>query len=326
MWCGGVQVPIGLNNTFEILAATGHTELLRTLFGARVVGVWLAVGFALAQAVTLTTSGRAMGAERGLKPDDGLALVAAACKGHVDTAVLLLERGVPADTPVRLQLSLRQVPKGGAADARFICAHRGFIDIGFQPAGCELRHRHYDSDAIHVLGNAPCLCRTVWAAMAKAAAPHLGGPCGSATAPWYTHCWRAGACIPSSPPFPTSSPTSSLLATMLAERSTPRRASSSRRAGPDTLIGRGRGRLGRRRASPGVADAEGETPLMVAARLGHAGLVIALLDAGADPDAVDQQGWTALQKAMVRRHVEVVNIIVKVLKQAQRFDASTLAC
>jgi ankyrin repeat protein len=80
-------------------------------------------------------------------------------------------------------------------------------------------------------------------------------------------------------------------------------------------------RLERRRASPGVADAEGETPLMVAARLGHAGLVSALLDAGADPDAVDQLGWTALQKAMVRRHVEVVNIIVKVLERAQRFDA-----
>jgi hypothetical protein len=36
-----LQVPIGLNSTFEILAATGHTELLRTLFGAC---VWLGFG------------------------------------------------------------------------------------------------------------------------------------------------------------------------------------------------------------------------------------------------------------------------------------------
>jgi len=104
-------VPIGLNSTFEILAATGHTELLRTLFGAwrELVGV-SGCGFALGFAIRKQVGGGSDSeresdgsTERGLKPDDGLALVAAACKGHVDTAALLLERGVPADTPVRLQ-------------------------------------------------------------------------------------------------------------------------------------------------------------------------------------------------------------------------------
>jgi ankyrin repeat protein len=42
-----------------------------------------------------------------------------------------------------------------------------------------------------------------------------------------------------------------------------------------------------------------------------------LLGAGADAGAVDSLGWTALQKAMARRHVEVANIIVKALKEAQ---------
>lgn len=43
---------------------------------------------------------------------------------------------------------------------------------------------------------------------------------------------------------------------------------------------------------------EGATPLMVAAGQGHGELVDALLAAGAEVDAVDLRGWTALMKGL----------------------------
>ena len=53
----------------------------------------------------------------------------------------------------------------------------------------------------------------------------------------------------------------------------------------------------------------GETLLMTAARFGNAGIVLALITAGVDPQAVDRQGDTASNYAQVHEHPHVEAII-----------------
>ena len=61
------------------------------------------------------------------------------------------------------------------------------------------------------------------------------------------------------------------------------------------------------------AAPNGMTPLMVAARLGHADAVCVLIDAGADKEIVDDKnGMPALHWAAFRGHLEVVMVLLHV--------------
>lgn len=60
---------------------------------------------------------------------------------------------------------------------------------------------------------------------------------------------------------------------------------------------------------PDFADAEGQTPLMLAARLGHAEIVAALLAAGADPNAATAEGRTARDFALRNGHAAIVKLL-----------------
>lgn len=57
-------------------------------------------------------------------------------------------------------------------------------------------------------------------------------------------------------------------------------------------------------------DRHGQTPLNVAARLGHAEVVKVLLAAGADVDHADCDGWTALRAAAWGGHTQVVELLL----------------
>ena len=48
---------------------------------------------------------------------------------------------------------------------------------------------------------------------------------------------------------------------------------------------------------------------MMAAGEGHTDTIRALLDAGADVNAKDNEGWTALHEAEIGGHTEVVEIL-----------------
>lgn len=83
-------------------------------------------------------------------------------------------------------------------------------------------------------------------------------------------------------------------------------------------------------------DRQGRTALHVAAYAGHIEIVIALLEAGADPALADAQGRTPLMEAVRGGHVEVVDELLRQLpdggaSQAARVDADgrgllSLAC
>ena len=64
---------------------------------------------------------------------------------------------------------------------------------------------------------------------------------------------------------------------------------------------------------PGSVDAQTErrwTPLMWASSRGHAGIVKALLAAGADVNAANNHGWTALIGASYHGHLESAHLLV----------------
>jgi hypothetical protein len=60
---------------------------------------------------------------------------------------------------------------------------------------------------------------------------------------------------------------------------------------------------------PNFADDAGTTPLMLAARLGHADIVAALLAAGAEANAATAEGRTARDLALRNGHAEVVKLL-----------------
>jgi ankyrin repeat protein len=79
----------------------------------------------------------------------------------------------------------------------------------------------------------------------------------------------------------------------------------------------GRGDLVREHIEQGVSPDEayeenGETPLMIAARMGHRCLIGDLLDAGADPNATAGKGHSALFTATVgERRPDVVDALLE---------------
>ena len=60
-----------------------------------------------------------------------------------------------------------------------------------------------------------------------------------------------------------------------------------------------------------VRNAEGATPLIVAARNGQAKVVRALLEAGADINAQDREGQTALMRAITQGSVESARALLE---------------
>ena len=63
-------------------------------------------------------------------------------------------------------------------------------------------------------------------------------------------------------------------------------------------------------ANPNAVDKKGSTALMYAAGKGHAEIAKSLLDAEANPNVVDDDGWTALIVATFEGHYEFVKILL----------------
>ena len=63
-------------------------------------------------------------------------------------------------------------------------------------------------------------------------------------------------------------------------------------------------------ANVNVANVNGQTPLMAAARNGHIGAVRLLLEAGADVNAANAKGQTALMGAAQSGHIEAVRLLL----------------
>jgi hypothetical protein len=70
-----------------------------------------------------------------------------------------------------------------------------------------------------------------------------------------------------------------------------------------------------------AADADGFTPLYVAACEGHVAVVTALVEAGADKEAADADGCTPLHVAACEGHVAVVKTLVEAGADKEAADA-----
>ena len=72
-------------------------------------------------------------------------------------------------------------------------------------------------------------------------------------------------------------------------------------------------------ADKDAANTHGSTALLLAAQIGHLEVVRLLLEAGADKDAANKKGLTALRVAAQNGHWEVVRLLREV--GAANFDA-----
>ena len=63
-------------------------------------------------------------------------------------------------------------------------------------------------------------------------------------------------------------------------------------------------------ADPDACDGQGRTPLIEAAFGGHVDTLSALLGAGADPNARDPEGWTPLMEAASKGRLDVVKLLL----------------
>jgi len=64
-------------------------------------------------------------------------------------------------------------------------------------------------------------------------------------------------------------------------------------------------------ADPDARDGHGQTALMIAARSGHLAAVLVLLGAGADLDATAKYGLSATMLAVVNEHAEVARALAR---------------
>ncbi len=77
-------------------------------------------------------------------------------------------------------------------------------------------------------------------------------------------------------------------------------------------------------ADPNPFDAEGRTPLMIAAEQGDEPLVLALLDGGADPILTDRIGESALTKAAAHGHARIASLLYPHGSEDEQAMARTL--
>ncbi|WP_343213378.1 ankyrin repeat domain-containing protein [Archangium violaceum] len=77
-------------------------------------------------------------------------------------------------------------------------------------------------------------------------------------------------------------------------------------------------------ADPNPFDAEGRTPLMLAAELGREDIVRSLLAGGADPILTDRVGETALGKAAAHGHGRIAAILYPLASEDEQLMARAL--